>query len=559
MRYLGAIERATGRAERLIADLLEASAIENGALTLVAARDRRRRASSARPPPITSCSRRRAAARSRAHVPDEQIVVRADRDRVLQVLGNLIGNALKHAKGTPIEISVERRERDARDRRARSRPGHPADRAAARLRSLLERPHEEGRRRPRPRDRKGHRRSRTAARSKSSASPTKVRASSLPCGSSTFAAWTGMSTTTFESREGLPADAFTYRSFLERELATIFARSWQVVSGARRRSAPARRAGRGARLARADHASTIARCSSSAAGTTTRCARSPTRARTRGFRSCSARRAGRRSCAAQHGRRFDCAGRVRVAAGLRPAGPTFRARAIRSPRCRSRRGAGSRSSPRSGGGAARRPARARRRIARAAARDAASACPPRSATSPATGSSTRGTTSIVSHRVRPPRAGRPRRCDRSRQLHHRAPRSLRAPVGLRARSRRWLRSLLAARALRRSEAPRVRAVVVRVPEPRAQFLSVGPLGQRLPADRPLAPTRRASCGTSTRSIARSTPSAIALAERAGRRRRCRRARAGQPRACAPGFAPRTRSRPSRSAACTGFTELFRVR
>src|ERR1041385_5061880 len=33
-RYLGAIERASQRAERLIADLLEASAIENGALTL---------------------------------------------------------------------------------------------------------------------------------------------------------------------------------------------------------------------------------------------------------------------------------------------------------------------------------------------------------------------------------------------------------------------------------------------------------------------------------------------------------------------------------------------
>src|SRR5690606_34070249 len=33
-RYLGAIERASARAERLIADLLEASAIENGALQL---------------------------------------------------------------------------------------------------------------------------------------------------------------------------------------------------------------------------------------------------------------------------------------------------------------------------------------------------------------------------------------------------------------------------------------------------------------------------------------------------------------------------------------------
>jgi signal transduction histidine kinase len=31
----------------------------------------------------------------------------------LQVLGNLIGNALKHARGAPIEISLERTHRDA--------------------------------------------------------------------------------------------------------------------------------------------------------------------------------------------------------------------------------------------------------------------------------------------------------------------------------------------------------------------------------------------------------------------------------------------------------------
>jgi signal transduction histidine kinase len=32
---------------------------------------------------------------------------------VLQVLSNLIGNSLKHAKGTPIELSIERKEREA--------------------------------------------------------------------------------------------------------------------------------------------------------------------------------------------------------------------------------------------------------------------------------------------------------------------------------------------------------------------------------------------------------------------------------------------------------------
>lgn len=111
-RYLGAIERASVRAERLISDLLEASAIENGALQLT------------RGPVDAGTILRQAAAdyellaketggRINAHIPDEQIVVEADRDRVLQVLGNLIGNSLKHAKGAPIDLSVERRNGEA--------------------------------------------------------------------------------------------------------------------------------------------------------------------------------------------------------------------------------------------------------------------------------------------------------------------------------------------------------------------------------------------------------------------------------------------------------------
>lgn len=108
-RYLGAIERASTRAERLITDLLEASAIENGAIQL------------ARAPIDAGAILRQAAAEHEllakesggkivAHIPDEPVVVQADRDRVLQVLGNLIGNSLKHAKGAPIEISVERKD-----------------------------------------------------------------------------------------------------------------------------------------------------------------------------------------------------------------------------------------------------------------------------------------------------------------------------------------------------------------------------------------------------------------------------------------------------------------
>lgn len=106
-RYLGAIERACQRAERLISDLLEASAIENGALTL------------SRAPVDAAAIVRQATAdhellaretggKITAKLPDGSTLVSADRDRVLQVLGNLIGNALKHARGAPIEISLER-------------------------------------------------------------------------------------------------------------------------------------------------------------------------------------------------------------------------------------------------------------------------------------------------------------------------------------------------------------------------------------------------------------------------------------------------------------------
>ncbi len=107
LRYLGAIERASQRAERLITDLLEASAIENGALTL------------SRAAVDAAAIVRQAAAdyellakesggKITAHLPDETTLVSADRDRVLQVLGNLIGNALKHARGAPIDISLQR-------------------------------------------------------------------------------------------------------------------------------------------------------------------------------------------------------------------------------------------------------------------------------------------------------------------------------------------------------------------------------------------------------------------------------------------------------------------
>jgi len=107
-RYLSAIDRAGSRAERLISDLLDASAIENGKLSLNVGRVN-----------LASVVKQTAAdfellaveAKSKitSKVPDEPVYVQADRDRLLQALANLVGNALKHARGTPIEITLERR------------------------------------------------------------------------------------------------------------------------------------------------------------------------------------------------------------------------------------------------------------------------------------------------------------------------------------------------------------------------------------------------------------------------------------------------------------------
>ncbi|HEY0994077.1 MAG TPA: ATP-binding protein [Kofleriaceae bacterium] len=110
--YIGAIERASRRAERLINDLLEASAIENGVLTLSrssvdAGAIVRQAAADA------ELLMKEAGGKITAKLPDSSTLVSADRDRVLQVLANLIGNALKHAKGSPIEISLERNGKDA--------------------------------------------------------------------------------------------------------------------------------------------------------------------------------------------------------------------------------------------------------------------------------------------------------------------------------------------------------------------------------------------------------------------------------------------------------------
>jgi signal transduction histidine kinase len=111
-RYLAAIDRAGTRAERLISDLLDASAIENGKIQLNRATIN-----------LNSIVRQavtdhelvanEAGGKIRAIVPDEPIQISADRERILQVLANLISNAIKHARGTQIDVSAERRDGNA--------------------------------------------------------------------------------------------------------------------------------------------------------------------------------------------------------------------------------------------------------------------------------------------------------------------------------------------------------------------------------------------------------------------------------------------------------------
>jgi len=111
-RHLAMIDRALQRAEGLITDLHEASTIENGALTLAlatvdAAAIVRQAAAD------HELQAREAGGKITTKLPTGPTLVFADRDRVVQVLGNLIGNALKHARGAPIEIALERNASDA--------------------------------------------------------------------------------------------------------------------------------------------------------------------------------------------------------------------------------------------------------------------------------------------------------------------------------------------------------------------------------------------------------------------------------------------------------------
>ena len=114
--------------------------------------DRRRHLPPGRPRSATCASRsgprsrprprpRRRAAISVTYVaPSTTVAIRFDRERIVQLVNNLVGNAREvHPTGGTVAVQVLD-EADCRgDRGQRHRPGHPACRAAAHLRSVLPR------------------------------------------------------------------------------------------------------------------------------------------------------------------------------------------------------------------------------------------------------------------------------------------------------------------------------------------------------------------------------------------------------------------------------------
>src|SRR5262249_36430483 len=105
-RYVGAVRRTLKRADRLIQALLDAGRIEAGALAV-----------EPRPTGVRGILEQAAkenevlaseAGMAIAVEPSDEMV-QADRHRILQALGNLIGNALRHARGQgPVELSAAR-------------------------------------------------------------------------------------------------------------------------------------------------------------------------------------------------------------------------------------------------------------------------------------------------------------------------------------------------------------------------------------------------------------------------------------------------------------------
>jgi PAS domain S-box-containing protein len=124
---VASILRSTARANRLIEDLLDVTRIENGALTI------RCSALAAKPAVADALDSQRGLAASsaielRLEVDEELSEIWADRDRVLQVIENLVGNALKFTpKGGRITVAATGQPDEVLFSVADTGPGIPPD------------------------------------------------------------------------------------------------------------------------------------------------------------------------------------------------------------------------------------------------------------------------------------------------------------------------------------------------------------------------------------------------------------------------------------------------
>ncbi len=115
-RHVEAIRRAAERMNRVIGDLLDVASIEAGRLFVDA------KAEAVRPMIIEALAMCRDQAiqkslRVAEHVTAEHLAALCDRDRVLQVLGNLIGNAIKFTPdGGSVQVSAEQVDDEVRFR-----------------------------------------------------------------------------------------------------------------------------------------------------------------------------------------------------------------------------------------------------------------------------------------------------------------------------------------------------------------------------------------------------------------------------------------------------------
>ena len=123
--YLAAIARATARAERLIRDLLDASLIDAGRLAVnqrpVSVRALLEQTARDHATPVA-----RAGMTIEVAVDDAVAGALADRERIQQVLENLVGNAIRHAGAGMITLRAERADAHVRICVIDRGPGVPA-------------------------------------------------------------------------------------------------------------------------------------------------------------------------------------------------------------------------------------------------------------------------------------------------------------------------------------------------------------------------------------------------------------------------------------------------